>query len=139
ILLGPSFHTEAHMDQIRSLHNANPAVVLMLVADEVTADLLRRGMLAGVSDIIETPLDEEKIEAADEQYAHDVLSRRANLTSTLRGEEGCIITVMSSKSSSGKTVLATNLVLLLNRLTDKKVVLVDVDLKFGDVCLVLKL
>ncbi|HLV90404.1 MAG TPA: AAA family ATPase [Acidimicrobiia bacterium] len=139
ILLGPSFHTEAHMDQIRSLHNANPAVVLMLVADEVTADLLRRGMRAGVSDIIETPLDEEKIEAAVEQFAHDVLSRRATPTSAPRGEEGRIITVMSAKGGSGKTVLATNLALLLNRLPDKKVVLVDADLQFGDVCLVLQL
>lgn len=139
ILLGPSFHTEAHMDQIRSLHNANPAVVLMLVADEVTADLLRRGMRAGVSDIIETPLDEEKIEAAVEQFAHDVLSRRATPTSLPRGEEGRIITVMSAKGGSGKTVLATNLALLLNRLPDKKVVLVDADLQFGDVCLVLQL
>lgn len=139
ILLGPSFHTEAHMDQIRSLHNANPAVVLMLVADEVTADLLRRGMRAGVSDIIETPLDEEKIEAAVEQFAHDVLSRRATPTSSPRGEEGRIITVMSAKGGSGKTVLATNLALLLNRIPDKKVVLVDADLQFGDVCLVLQL
>src|SRR5690554_6291942 len=139
ILLGPSFHTEAHMDQIRSLHNANPAVVLMLVADEVTADLLRKNMRAGVSDIIETPLDEEKIEAAVEQFAHDVLSRRATPTSSPRGEEGRIITVMSAKGGSGKTVLATNLALLLNRLPDKKVVLVDADLQFGDCCLVLQL
>ncbi|HEX6946203.1 MAG TPA: AAA family ATPase [Acidimicrobiia bacterium] len=140
ILLGPSFHTDAHMDQIRSLHNANPAVILMLVAEEVTADLLRRGMRAGVSDIIETPLDEAKIETAVEQFAHDVLSRKATPPkSAPRGEEGRIITVMSAKGGSGKTVLATNLALLLNRLADKKVVLVDADLQFGDVCLVLQL
>ena len=46
------------MDQIRSLHNEDPSLVLMLVAEEVTADLLRKGMRAGVSDVIETPLDE---------------------------------------------------------------------------------
>src|SRR5690606_7500741 len=56
-----------------------------------------------------------------------------------RSEEGRIITVMSAKGGSGKTVLATNLALLLNRVPDKKVVLVDADLQFGDVCLVLQL
>jgi pilus assembly protein CpaE len=54
-------------------------------------------------------------------------------------EEGRIITVMSAKGGSGKTVLATNLALLLNRLPDAKVCLVDADLQFGDVCLVLQL
>ncbi len=143
ILLGPSFRDDAHMEEIRNLHNENPAVILMLVAEAVTADLLRKGMRAGVSDVIEAPLDEAKIEAAIEQFAHDVLSRKAPAAAAPeprhRGEEGRIITVMSAKGGSGKTVLATNLALLLNRLPDKKVVLVDADLQFGDVCLVLQL
>lgn len=143
ILLGPSFRDDAHMEEIRNLHNENPAVILMLVAEAVTADLLRKGMRAGVSDVIEAPLDEAKIEAAIEQFAHDVLSRKAPAAAAFeprhRGEEGRIITVMSAKGGSGKTVLATNLALLLNRLPDKKVVLVDADLQFGDVCLVLQL
>ncbi len=143
ILLGPSFRDDAHMEEIRSLHNENPAVILMLVAEEVTADLLRKGMRAGVSDVIEAPLNEEKIEAAIEQFAHDVLSRKtptpASPEPKHRSEEGRIITIMSAKGGSGKTVLATNMALLLNRVPDKKVVLVDADLQFGDVCLVLQL
>jgi pilus assembly protein CpaE len=54
-------------------------------------------------------------------------------------QQGRIITVTSAKGGSGKTVLATNLALLLNRFPDKKVCLVDADLQFGDVCLVLQL
>ena len=142
ILLGPSYRDEAAMDQIRTLHNQDPAIVLLLVAEEVTADILRRGMRAGVSDVLEAPLNEAKIEAAIEQFAHDVLKRKpAAPTSSdgSRGEKGKIITVMSAKGGSGKTVLATNLSLLLNRIPDTKVVLVDADLQFGDVCLVLQL
>ncbi len=143
ILLGPSFRDDAHMEEIRNLHNENPAVILMLVAEAVTADILRKGMRAGVSDVLEAPLDEAKIEAAVEQFAHDVLSRKspahAATSDRPRPEEGRIITVMSAKGGSGKTVLATNLALLLNRFPDKKVVLVDADLQFGDVCLVLQL
>jgi pilus assembly protein CpaE len=142
VLLGPSYKDEDAMDQIRTLHNQDPALVLMLIAEEVTADLLRRGMRAGVSDVIEAPLDEAKIEAAIEQFAHDVLKRKTAAPSPeSRGREkgGQIITVMSAKGGSGKTVLATNVALLLNRVPDTKVVLVDADLQFGDVCLVLQL
>jgi pilus assembly protein CpaE len=142
VILGPTYKESQHLDEIRTLHNQDPALILMLVADEVTADLLRMGMRAGVSDVLEAPLDETKIEASIEQFAHDVLKRQ---TSTPKPEapesteEGKIITITSAKGGSGKTVLATNLALLLNRIPETKVCLVDADLQFGDVCLVLQL
>ncbi len=145
ILIGPSFSSDAAIDQIRQLHNQDPSLVLMLVAEEVTADLLRKGMRAGVSDVLEAPLDESKIEAAIEQFAHDVLRRQSSAAATPvaedrgRQEQGRIITVTSAKGGSGKTVLATNLALVLNRFPDTKVCLVDAVLQFGDVCLVLQL
>ncbi len=144
ILLGPSYGDDAAMEQIRTLHNQDPALVLMLVAEEVTADLLRRGMRAGVSDVIEAPLEEAKIESAIEQFAHDILKRETAIAAPTtdyqeRSEKGRIITISSAKGGSGKTVLATNLALLLNRIPDTKVCLVDADLQFGDVCLVLQL
>ena len=58
VILGPTYKESQHLDEIRTLHNQDPALILMLVADEVTADLLRMGMRAGVSDVLEAPLDE---------------------------------------------------------------------------------
>jgi pilus assembly protein CpaE len=142
LLLGPSFSNDDSLEQIRNLHNQDPALILMMVAETVTADLLRGAMRAGVSDVIETPLDEPKIEAAIEQFAHDVLKRRSAgkpAAEPQRTERGSIVTVTSAKGGSGKTVTATNVALLLNRIPDKKVVLVDADLQFGDVCLLLQL
>ncbi len=142
ILVGPSYTGDSQIEEIRNLHNQDPALVLILVAEEVTADLLRKGMRAGVSDVIESPLDESKIEAAIEQFAHDVLKRKSAVaTPDTRSpsDRGQVITIMSAKGGSGKTVLATNLALLLTRVPDKKVALVDADLQFGDVCLVLQL
>ena len=146
LLIGPSYSSDEAMEEIRQLHNQDPSLVLMLVAEEVTADLLRKGMRAGVSDVLESPLDEEKIEAAIEQFAHDVLRRKSTAAAAAppRGEDspkehGRIITITSAKGGSGKTVLATNLALVLNRFPDTKVCLVDADLQFGDVCLVLQL
>jgi len=140
LLLGPSYSTSESMDAIRTLHNQDPALVLMLVADEVTADLLRSAMRAGVSDILEAPLDETKIETAIEQFAHDVLKRKSvKPAEESNGERGKIVTITSAKGGSGKTVLATNLAVLLARFEDKKIVLVDADLQFGDVCLLLQI
>ena len=140
LLLGPSFSNNESMESIRNLHNQDPGLILMLVADSVTADLLRSAMRAGVSDVLETPLDEPMIEAAIEQFSHDVLKRKSTVKETepTERESGQIITVTSAKGGSGKTVMATNVALLLNRLPDKKVVLVDADLQFGDVCLLLQ-
>ena len=140
LLLGPSYSTGESMDAIRNLHNQDPALVMMMVADEVTSDLLRSAMRAGVSDVLETPLDEPKIEAAVEQFAHDVIKRRRAVRAEPETtERGRIVTISSAKGGSGKTVMATNMALLLDRFDDKKVVLVDADLQFGDVCLLLQI
>lgn len=143
VLLGPSFGDEAAMTDIRAIHNADPSLVLILVASTVTSDLLRSGMRVGLSDVIEAPLDENKIEAAINQFAGDVLERDRRVTTPTDGGgdtgRGKVITVMSAKGGSGKTVTATNLALLLTRHEGKRVCLVDADLQFGDCCLVLQL
>jgi pilus assembly protein CpaE len=142
VLVGPSYSSDEAIENIRQLHHEDPSLVLMLVAEEVTAELLRKGMRAGVSDVLEAPLDEEKIEAAIEQFANDMLRRKSTTATEVADPEkgnGRIVTVTSAKGGSGKTVLATNLALLLNRIPDIKVCLVDADLQFGDVCLVLQL
>lgn len=143
VLLGPSFANEASMNAIRAIHNAAPALILILIAPEVTADLLRSAMRVGISDVIEEPLDERKIEAAIEQFAGDVLERSRRVPAVPAQEDdsevGKVVVVTSAKGGSGKTVTATNLALLLTRHEGKRVVLVDADLQFGDCCLVLQL
>jgi pilus assembly protein CpaE len=142
VLLGPSFANESAIDTVRVLRNEDPSLLLIAVADQVTSALLRSAMRAGVSEVIEAPLTEEKVEDAITQFANDVLKRRtAAAPPALQEprEEGQLIVVMSAKGGSGKTVVATNLALLLTRFQDKKVAMVDADLQFGDVCLVLQL
>jgi pilus assembly protein CpaE len=141
VLIGPSISNEAGIDAVRTLRNEDPSLILIAVADQVTSGLLRAAMRAGISEVIEAPLTEEKIEEAIKQFANDVLKRKvaAVVPVATHKDEGQIIVVMSAKGGSGKTVVATNLGILLTRFEDKKVVLVDADLQFGDVCLVLQL
>jgi pilus assembly protein CpaE len=141
VLIGPSISNEEGIDSVRTLRNEDPSLILIAVAEQVTSGLLRAAMRAGISEVIEAPLTEEKIEEAIKQFANDVLKRKvaAVVAPLVHKDEGQIIVVMSAKGGSGKTVVATNLALLLTRFEDKRVALVDADLQFGDVCLVLQL
>jgi pilus assembly protein CpaE len=141
VLIGPSISNEEGIDAVRTLRNEDPSLILIAVADQVTSGLLRAAMRAGISEVIEAPLTEEKIEEAIKQFANDVLKRKvaAVVPVATHKDEGQIIVVMSAKGGSGKTVTATNLAILLTRFEDKRVALVDADLQFGDVCLVLQL
>lgn len=52
---------------------------------------------------------------------------------------GRIVTVFSAKGGAGKTVVATNLAVLLGARGARRVCLVDLDLEFGDVAIMLQL
>jgi pilus assembly protein CpaE len=142
VVVGPSLTTEDAIDSVKELRNQDPALIIVAVADQVTSGVLKAAMRAGVQDVIESPLTEEKIEAAIQEFSDDFLKRRTAITPPAAvpvHADGQVIVVMSAKGGSGKTVTATNLALLLTRYEDRKVVLVDADLQFGDVCLVLQL
>lgn len=142
VILGPSYAREEALDSVRALRHQDPALISIIVAESVTANLLRSAMRVGVSDVIEAPLTEEKIEQAISQFSSDMLQlRRATPGSGggLEADKGKVVTVMSAKGGSGKTVTATNLAVLLARIPGTSVCLVDADLQFGDVCLVLQL
>jgi pilus assembly protein CpaE len=144
VLLGPSHAHEAGIKAATLLQELDSGISLVLVAGTVTAPLLKAALRAGLTDVIESPVSAVKIaELLDE------VGERAERKPAVRApepyapdvpREGRIITVMSAKGGSGKTVMATNLAMLLAQNHDPtRVVVVDSDLQFGDVCLVLQL
>ncbi len=144
VLLGPSHAHEAGIKAATLLQEIDSDISLVLVAGTVTAPLLRAALRAGLTDVIEAPVSATKLaEILDQvesrpQRKPAVGSVEPYAPSAPR--EGRIITVMSAKGGSGKTVMATNLAMLLAQNHDpKRVVVVDADLQFGDVCLVLQL
>lgn len=142
VILGPSYADERALDAVRTLRHQDPALVSLIVAHEVTASLLRAAMRVGVSDVIEAPLTEEKIEQAINAFSNEVLALRSatsHAAEPTKPDVGKVVTVMSAKGGAGKTVTATNLAVLLAREPDASVCIVDGDLQFGDVCLVLQI
>jgi pilus assembly protein CpaE len=137
VTVGPFIDPDDALALIRELDRRHPAVTLILV-HKPDAALWRSALLAGARDIIDPDADSFAIDAALTR-ASDLArqrqeSMRAHQSPTAPGgSKGRIVTVTSPKGGSGKTVVATNLAVILAKRCPGEVVLVDLDLQFGDV------
>ncbi len=144
VILGPSHAHEEAIKEAAALLELDKELGIVLVAASSTATIMRAAMRSGFTDVIEAPLTIPKLAEAIGQVRR---TQRPKSRETLPPEpfapeaiQGTVITVMSAKGGSGKTVFATNLAMLLARAgKGEDVVVVDADLQFGDVCLVLQL
>lgn len=144
VVFGRSFEPGEAIAGARALRQLTPALTFVLVTDDVTPDLLREAMRAGISDVLERrPEPEDLLEA---------VNRARELTNELRAAGGDgpggasdatsnrrTITVFSTKGGSGKSLIATNLAVLLAHEAPDEVVLVDLDLHSGDDAVMLQL
>jgi pilus assembly protein CpaE len=121
-------------------------VIIMSVQGE--RDYLRRAMQAGAREYLVKPFSHDELVAAIrrvydlEQKKGTFLARTAapppaqQAASTAPAD---VVLVFSGKGGVGKTLLATNLAVALASETGSKVALVDLDLQFGDVGVMLNL
>jgi pilus assembly protein CpaE len=147
VVLGPSCAAPARLSEVGGAVQGHREVGTILVTDELSTELLQTALRAGVNDVLAAPVDAAQLEAAVARVAEG-LDLSGSVRATGSGVEsvetdaglGKVITVFSTKGGAGKSVLAANLaVLLARRSQDKPVVLVDADLQFGDVAVMLKL
>ena len=139
------------MAERRSRRCRPPASAAILITDELSTDLLQTALRAGVKDVLAAPVDADQLRLAVDRVAESlgVTSRpgarrerqpgRAAHGAGSSGTRGQVITVFSTKGGAGKSVIAANLAVVLARRSTKPVVLVDADLQFGDVAVMLKL
>ena len=143
VVLGPSFADQIALDEALAIVHAQPGMAVVLVVEALTTQLLQRAMRAGVSDVVTFDSDPADLGAAIERAA-DQLAARVVVAppppaATDAGPRCRITTVFSPKGGSGKSVIACNLAILLAQRSELPVVLVDADLQFGDVAVMLKL
>jgi pilus assembly protein CpaE len=146
VVFGPSYGDQAGLTEIEGLTRHHPEIGAVLVASALSTEVLHRALRAGIRDVLTAP-------AESSQLAESVVRVAASLTANLPARPvtpatpdtgapsdlGRVTTVFSTKGGAGKTVVATNLAVLLARTSEKPVVLVDGDLQFGDVAVMLKL
>jgi pilus assembly protein CpaE len=94
--------------------------------------LLLSAMRAGVSDYLEKPVETAALTQAL-QRASVQLGRSTESSK----KPGQVYSVFGAKGGTGATTLATNLAIVLHRLTGKRTLLVDLDLELGEVAVLL--
>ena len=112
------------------------------MVEELSTDVLQRALRAGVKDVLAGAGRGRRARAGGRAASAASLAPAAPdgaRRAAGAGGYGRLITVFSTKGGAGKSVIAINLAVILARRSDRPVVLVDADLQFGDVAVMLKL
>src|SRR5687768_10609394 len=135
--------------EIISQRLPNSPIIMMSVHGE--AEHLKRSMLAGAREFLVKPFSGDEFATSIKRVHERELARREQLQAAAgvavpsaaqegdTAEDHQVIAVFSPKGGSGKTTLATNLALALKKETNQRVALVDGNLQFGDVGVLLNL
>lgn len=113
-------------EQIEAATLRVPGTMVLLVSPDPSIDLLKRAMQAGVRHILPGPLSQATV-----QSAVDYLRETQSLSSRFMDNEGQLLAFLTVKGGAGSTFLASNLGYVLAT-AGKKVLLVDLNLFFGD-------
>ncbi len=132
------------------LHRKMPAIQVIMLSVQNDTEYMRKAMKAGAYDFLPKPLvlDDltNAVRSAGEKAREEKSKMSAGFSSggapsggTMSGgfgEPGRVIVVFSPKGGVGTTTVATNLALALNT-PERKSILVDGNLQFGDVAIFL--
>ncbi|MCW2830859.1 MAG: pilus assembly protein CpaE, partial [Aeromicrobium sp.] len=142
IFIGAALASERALEIARSIDDAYPSVSVFLVAD-LPLDIVVEAMRSGFKDVLPTEAPDDRIrDILRRAETHRVLTNAptaagapaAQVTAASR-----TVTIVSPKGGVGKTSIATSLAIGLAENHPSDVVLVDLDLQFGDVASTLDL
>lgn len=146
LVLGPSQVSDATLERVSAVLKTVPAAAAVLVVERPSAELMRVALRAGVDDAVELSsvglhLANTVSELADrlERELADAAVRADDLRGVSSPRRGLVTSVFSPKGGVGKSVISVNLAAALARRTGEPVVILDLDLQFGDVAVMLRL
>lgn len=144
VVFGPSYADANGLAEIERLTRFRPEMGSILMVEELSTHTLQQALRAGIRDVLAAPVDPSQLTESVGRVA-DTLSALPSrqvvtpVTEETATELGRTITVFSTKGGAGKSVVASNLAVALARRGLGLVALVDADLQFGDVAVMLKL
>ena len=131
VVLGPTIPDDIALEWAGAFDREHPGVGRLLIAP-TTPDLLMGAMNVGVREVVPPNASGDQIREAVDRLLSASARLKTIATAEAESRHNRVITVLSAKGGSGKTVVSTNLALGLNEEFPGTVCLVDLNLQFGD-------
>ncbi|HEX6076966.1 MAG TPA: P-loop NTPase [Micromonosporaceae bacterium] len=137
VLFGPSTEVSEAAGFAATQRVSQPALGIVLLRTTVDVSVLAEAMRAGVRDVV----DAGDISAVRNACAQSLIVSRqlGGSAPNSGGTNGRVVTVFAAKGGCGKTTVATNLAVALADDGRHRVCVIDLDLAFGDVAIMLQL
>jgi pilus assembly protein CpaE len=137
-VIGPSFVTAPGFQAVNHLTSAHAELGAIFAADEVSTALLQAALRAGARDIVAVGDPSALSQAVDRVGGLLAgVASRAPATTEHRAAPGKLIVVFSAKGGVGKSTVAINVAVAMAHRSSERVALVDADVDFGDVAVLL--
>ena len=123
---------------IDAIRNATAAPII-LVTSGGAGSLLAEALQSGIHDVIMLPQLTDALVFTIKKTYQQVMTRGAAAASTARAgtSAGRVLTVFSPKGGVGKSVIATSMATSAARRGGRRVLLIDLDLQFGDAAIMM--
>ena len=137
-IFGPTYAHEAGVAEASLLFEVQPNLPVLLVAEDADTRVLRAALRTGMKDVLDAPLTKAQLAEATNFIGE--LREHGEPRPQRKLKIGKVVTIMSPKGGAGKTMTATNVALTLAHWSEpEKVVILDADLQFGDICISLQI
>jgi pilus assembly protein CpaE len=146
-VFGPSMVNPFGLEQVHRMVTVYPEVGPVFAAHALSTELLQQALRAGARDAVQIDTTGEAVAAAVARVG-EVLSTQPRAAAPASGPgtgalvrtaPGRLIAVFSTKGGVGKSTVATNVATAMARKIDDAVSLMDADLQFGDISVMLGL
>lgn len=137
VVLGPSVDFAAATQLADSLRVRAPSLSVILVRRRVDTSVLTDALRFGIREVIEERDLTRLTEAVNRAYSLAQALRNAT-EEPAQATAGKVVTVFAAKGGVGKSTIATNLAAAIADEGSARVCLLDLDLAFGDVAIMLQ-
>jgi pilus assembly protein CpaE len=140
-VFGPGFASPIGFQHVHRVTSSYTMLGVVFAVYELSTDVLQQALRAGARDAVviggEASLN-QSVDRVGELLAGAVTTR-VQAPAARTGEPGRLISVFSTKGGVGKTCVAINVAAAMAKRSSEPVVLIDGDLAFGDVSVMLSL
>ena len=140
-VFGPGFASPIGFQHVHRVTSSNSMLGVVFAVYELSTDVLQQALRAGARDAVVIGGEASLNQSVDRvgELLSGAATSRVQSPASRAGAPGRLISVFSTKGGVGKTCVAINVAAAMAKRSTEPVVLIDGDLQFGDVSVMLSL